>query len=94
MAEQPDIDLDKFEDSEPEYVDPVKVEEAPPTVGVVASFDRSEDGDVKIKFKFGGASIRIKYNIDKSEAEAEELVAVLPQALMQLWAQIESQEEE
>lgn len=92
-AIQPDLDLDAFEDNEPEYVEPVKVEEAPPTVGVVGFFERDGDENVKIKFKLGGASIRIKFNIEKSEDEAEALVAALPDALVQLWAKIESQED-
>lgn len=96
MAEQqPDLDLDAFEDDGAEYVEPepVRVEEQPPVVGVVGFFDRDEDDNVKIKFKLGGASIRIKYNIEKDEDAAESLVAALPDALMQLWAQIEAQQE-
>ena len=107
MAEQPDLDLDKLEDEdhyfsaaiepdeEPEFVEPVSPEELtpPPTVGVVANFDRDENGDVKIKFKLRGASIRIKYNIEESEDAAEELVSILPEALMALWANLDEQEE-
>ena len=45
MAEQPDLDLDAFEDDGAEYVEPepVRVEEPPPVVGVVGFFDRDED---------------------------------------------------
>ena len=35
-----------------------------------------------------------KYNIEKDVDSAEALVAALPDALMQLWAKIEDQQEE